>query len=155
MIMFMVVLMSPMVMMMSMLVPVRMRMGVRMLIMVFVLRTRLVVVMPAFLFQMDIEFGAGDLRALLARGVEMIAGCTELLQAVFELMKIHAEVDHCSDEHVAADAAENIEVKSLHQEWMGNGPYFSGAVFESDYCFGLAGSLSCCPKLQMRTRRAR
>ena len=43
----------------------------------------------------------------------MVAGDAELFQFVFKLMKVHAEVEKCADEHVAADAAENIEIKGL------------------------------------------
>ena len=79
----------------------------------------LMVALVAFLFHMHIEFRPGDVRALLARGMKVVAFQPELRQLMLELMKVHAHIEQRADEHVAADAAENIEVKSLHHNQVG------------------------------------
>ena len=43
----------------------------------------------------------------------MITLETEFAQFALQLVRIDSEVDQRSDEHIAADAAENIEVKCL------------------------------------------
>ena len=64
--------------------------------------------------QMDIKLHAGDAGFLLARDVEMIAVEFQLLQLALQLARIRAEVNQRADEHVAADAAENVEIKRFH-----------------------------------------
>jgi hypothetical protein len=66
------------------------------------------------LFEMHVEFRPRDARPLPARHVEVIAIQTELRQLAFELFDVKAQVQHRADEHVTADAAEDIEVKSFH-----------------------------------------
>ena len=82
----------------------------------------------AFLLHMHIELRPGDVRALLARGVKVVAFQPELLQLVLELLEVHAHIEQRSDEHVSADAAENIEVKSLHHN-LGCWNYLRRAVW--------------------------
>src|SRR5262245_31676664 len=65
-------------------------------------------------FEVDVELGAGDVRALLARHVEVITVEPELLQFVFKLMRVDAQVNQRTNEHVTADAAEDVEVKRFH-----------------------------------------
>ena len=83
---------------------------------VFVGMPMIVVVMfmAMFVRQMNIKLHAFDLRFVLSRNVEMVAVEMQLFEFVFELMGIHAEVEQRADKHVAADAAENIQVKSFH-----------------------------------------
>jgi hypothetical protein len=64
--------------------------------------------------QMDIKLHAGDAGFLFARDVEVIAAEFQFLQLTFQLAGIRAEVNQRADEHVAADAAENVEVKRFH-----------------------------------------
>jgi hypothetical protein len=64
--------------------------------------------------QMDIKLHAADAGFLLARDVKMITVEFQLLQLVLKPARIHAEVNQRADEHVAADAAENIEIKRFH-----------------------------------------
>ena len=64
--------------------------------------------------QMDIKLHAGDAGIMFARDVEMIATEFQLLQLALQLARIRAEVNQRADEHVAADAAENVEVKRFH-----------------------------------------
>jgi len=68
----------------------------------------------AVMRQMDIKLHSLDLGLLLARGVQMVAIEFQFPKFVFQFVKIHAEVEQRPDEHVAADAAENIEIKSFH-----------------------------------------
>jgi hypothetical protein len=67
-----------------------------------------------FVSQMNIEFRAGDRAALLTRHVQVVAVQPELLQLVFQFVRIHSKIEHRADEHVAADAAEDVEVKRFH-----------------------------------------
>ena len=65
-------------------------------------------------FKMDIKLHAGDAGFLSARDVKMITAELQLLQLALQLARIRAEVNQRTDEHVAADAAENIEIKRFH-----------------------------------------
>jgi hypothetical protein len=67
--------------------------------------------------QMNLNFHAGDAGFLLARDVQMIAAELQLLQLALQPVRIRAEVNQRADEHVAADAAENVEVKGFHFLW--------------------------------------
>src|SRR5688572_15588488 len=64
--------------------------------------------------QMNVELHSFDLRFLFSRRVQVVAIKTQLFQFVFELVKFNAEIEHCADEHVATDAAKNIEIKCFH-----------------------------------------
>src|SRR5262245_24647146 len=70
--------------------------------------------MVVLVFQIHVELCTGDLAALLARDMKMIAVEAELLQFPPELVKIDAKVEQSADEHVAADAAENIQINRFH-----------------------------------------
>jgi hypothetical protein len=63
---------------------------------------------------MDVEPGASDQGFLGAVGVEVIARNGEQTELGFELVEIDADVDQCPQEHIAADAAEQVEVERLH-----------------------------------------
>jgi hypothetical protein len=63
---------------------------------------------------MDIELHTSDAGFLPARDVKMITVEFQLLQFTFQLAIIRAEVNQRADEHVAADAAEQIKVKRFH-----------------------------------------
>jgi hypothetical protein len=65
---------------------------------------------------MDIEFHAPDrgLRAAMEVQVPVLVE-RELAKLGFELPRVHAEVDHRAEKHVAADAAEDVEVKGFHK----------------------------------------
>jgi hypothetical protein len=64
--------------------------------------------------EVDVEFGAGDQGFLTAGAVEVITFEAQFLEAGFESMEVNAEIDKSPDKHVAADAAEQIQVKGLH-----------------------------------------
>ncbi len=52
---------------------------------------------------------------MFARGVQVITLEMKFSQFMFQLMKIEAEIDHGAEKHIAAHAAENVEVKSFHE----------------------------------------
>ena len=74
----------------------------------------IVVVVVMVVFQMNIELHTfnGGLRG--AAVMKMVAFDAEFLQFMFQRVKINAEVEERADEHVAADAGKNIEIKCLH-----------------------------------------
>ena len=82
--------------------------GVRMLLFL------IVVMVMMILLQVDVELHAFDIRFLSARRVQVVIVKLELLEFVFELFEIDAQVEHRPDEHIAADAAKNVEVDSFH-----------------------------------------
>src|SRR5262249_3956661 len=57
---------------------------------------------------------AGDRGTLLPRDVEVIAVEFELFQFAFQFARVHAEVEQRGDEHVAGNAADEVEVERLH-----------------------------------------
>ena len=46
--------------------------------------------------------------------MEVIPAQTELLQFIFQAAKVHAQIQHGTNEHVAADAAEDVQIKRFH-----------------------------------------
>ena len=64
--------------------------------------------------QMDVKFHACDAGLLLARDVQVITVELQFLQLALQPAGIRAEVNQRADEHVAADAAENVEIKCFH-----------------------------------------
>jgi hypothetical protein len=64
--------------------------------------------------EMDVELKAFDGRFVSAPRVQVKALHAQFFQLVFELVKVDAKINQGADEHIAADAAENIEVKSFH-----------------------------------------
>ena len=89
---------------------------VRMLMFVFVsmgvVRKLMSVVMLRI--GMNIKFRSRNAGALLARDVEVVILQPQFLQLPLELMKINPQIQQRTDEHIAADAAENIEVNGFH-----------------------------------------
>jgi hypothetical protein len=95
------------------LVPMMVMVVVRMFVpMVMAVIVRVFVVM--LLREVDIKLHAGDGGFLSARDVQVVAIEFEFLQLVFEFARVHAEIEQGGDEHVAGDAAENVEVKGFH-----------------------------------------
>src|SRR5208283_5333713 len=60
---------------------------------------------------MNIEFDALNLTAFGAMGVQMVAVQGEFPQFLFNLAEFHSQIQHGPQEHVSADAAENIQIK--------------------------------------------
>jgi hypothetical protein len=46
--------------------------------------------------------------------MQMIPVEFELLELTFEMCRVHAQVNQRAEEHVAGNAAEQIEIESLH-----------------------------------------
>jgi len=61
-----------------------------------------------------IELRPRNRSPLLPRNMQMIFAQSQLLQFVLEVVRVHTEVKHCANEHVAADTAEDIQIKSFH-----------------------------------------
>src|SRR5262245_4805180 len=90
-----------------MLVTMIMIMTVFVIVIVFVM----VVVMVA---EMHIELYAFDAGLLFAADVKMVTVESQSAQFVLQLVGVHTKVDQRAQEHVAADAAEGVEVKRFH-----------------------------------------
>ena len=90
------------------------RMTVAMIVVVIMIGMRMSVVVIMLAGQMNIEFYAGNSRFFLARNMKVITIEPQFLHLVLELMRVHAQIQQCRQKHIAADAAENIEVKSFH-----------------------------------------
>jgi hypothetical protein len=84
------------------------------LVMMFVSMPSHFALRTSHFFEMDIKLHAGDAGFLLARDVKMIAAERQLLQLSLQLAVIRAEINQRADEHVAADAAEDVEIKRFH-----------------------------------------
>ena len=63
--------------------------------------------------KVDIELGAADARAFLAGEVEMAAIDMQGGQLLFQPGKINAQVDQGAQQHVAADAAEQVQKEGI------------------------------------------
>lgn len=63
--------------------------------------------------EVDIELGAADARAFLAGEVEMAAIDMQGGQLLFQPGKINAQVDQGAQQHVAADAAEQVQKEGI------------------------------------------
>ena len=82
---------------------------------VFVIATfTVLMVVVVFMREMHIELDAGDALAFVLADVQMEAVEFEFLQLAREFVGVHAEVEQRADEHVAADAAEDVEIESFH-----------------------------------------
>ena len=73
------------------------------------------VVVIMLVSQMNIEFHPGNSRFFLARNVEVIAIEPQFLQLMLEAMRINAKIQQRRHKHIAADPAEDIEVKDFHK----------------------------------------
>src|ERR1044072_4582870 len=97
----------------------------------FVVVMLVVVIMPVFMFsmivvmmvmvvlmrQVHVKLHAFDASLLFARHVQVIAIEFKLFQLAFQLARIHPQVNQRANEHIAADATENVEVKGFHLKW--------------------------------------
>ncbi len=72
------------------------------------------VVTMLVLVGVNVEFNPFDGGLVLPGGVDVKLAEMEFIQFVLESVEGNSEVKHGADEHVAADAAEDIEVKSFH-----------------------------------------
>jgi len=66
-------------------------------------------------FDVDIELYARDGRFLAARDVQVVTVKREFGQFAFQAPSIETQINQRSKEHVAADAAEVVEIEGLHR----------------------------------------
>jgi hypothetical protein len=81
---------------------------------VFMMMVVFIVIVMMVIFNVNVELGALNVGLLAARGVNMKFVEVQLFQFVLQLPKIDAKVEHRADKHIAADAAEHVEIKRLH-----------------------------------------
>jgi hypothetical protein len=110
--------MAVIVMVVVVVIMMRMFVCVVMIMLVIVMGMFVLVVMTVIVLvvigEMNVEFYAGNSGFFLAGDVEVITIDAQFLQFVFELMRVHAEVQQRAEKHIAADAAEDIKVESFH-----------------------------------------
>jgi hypothetical protein len=70
----------------------------------------MIVVVVMFVFEVNVEFHSFNGRLGRAPRMQVIPFNTQFLQFVFERVKIDAKVQQRADEHIAADARENIQI---------------------------------------------
>lgn len=78
---------------------------------------RMRVAMFVFVRQMHVELRARNCASFLPRNMNVVFVQPELFQFVFEFALVQSEIEHRTDEHVAADAAECVEIKRFHSVW--------------------------------------
>ena len=81
-----------------------------------IVRMTFLVLTIVLLFKMHVELRPGDVRTLLPRDVEMVFIKAELRELALELFEVHTEIEQRADEHVAADAAEDVEIERVHNK---------------------------------------
>jgi hypothetical protein len=64
--------------------------------------------------KMHVKLHAFDGGLVLARDVEVIAVELEFTEFVLEFVRVHAQINQRANEHVAADAAEDVEIEGFH-----------------------------------------
>ena len=72
------------------------------------------VAMVMLMRQMYIELYAFDPHLLFPSHMQVVTVEVKFLEFVFQLVRVHAQVNQRANEHVAADAAEDIEVEGFH-----------------------------------------
>ncbi len=77
-------------------------------------RVFLLLLVVMVVLQVDVEFYTFDIGFLTAGRVQVVVIEAELLEFLFELTEIDAQIEHRTDEHIAADPAEDVEVDSFH-----------------------------------------
>ena len=97
-----------------MVIVVIMVMIVIMVVTMMMMLVRVVVRMFVVIRQMHVEFHAFDAGFLFARDVQVVAVELQFFKFVLQLVRVRAQINHRADEHVAADAAEDVEVKRFH-----------------------------------------
>ena len=100
-------------------------MGVRVLVLVLVVVVRMGmsirlgarrgIRIGGLVCELHIHFDSGNVRLLPARQAQVPSVEFESFQLALQGARIDPEVDHRTDEHVAADAAEDVEVESFHK----------------------------------------
>lgn len=66
--------------------------------------------------EVDLESHAGDAGLVAARDVEVKAFQAQVLEFRLQLAGVGAQIKQRPDEHVAADAAEEVKIEGLHSD---------------------------------------
>jgi hypothetical protein len=74
----------------------------------------MIMIFVPVLVTMDVELDAFDAALVFAAGVGVPVIQIKLFQLPLNGVEGHPEVDHCADEHVATDPAEDIQIESFH-----------------------------------------
>ena len=64
--------------------------------------------------EMHVELDAANVGFFGVDGVQMVTVEAQFFQFAVELRKIHAQINQRADKHIAAHAAENIEIQGFH-----------------------------------------
>lgn len=75
---------------------------------------RMFVAMVMIMREVNVEFHTFDAGLFPARDVQVVAIKPQFSQFLFQPARIHAQVNQCADQHVAADPAKNVQIKCLH-----------------------------------------
>ena len=67
--------------------------------------------------KMNVEFDPFDLAAFGPMRVEMVVVQGQLPQLLLDPVEIHTQVNHGPQEHIAAEAAENIKIKCVQRQF--------------------------------------
>ena len=94
---------------------VAMRMTVRMSMTMFMRGVGMRMFMVVIAGKVNVEFHSFNAGFVAAGDVQVIAFERQLFQFARQLIGIYAQIDQCADEHIAADAAENIQIQGLHK----------------------------------------
>jgi len=87
---------------------------VGMRVFVLVLMVTMVVLVVMIMRQVNLELDSFDRSFVATQNVHVILIQAQFLELVFKPMAIHAQIQQRSDEHIAADAAKDIEIQSFH-----------------------------------------
>jgi len=125
--------MMPMLLLVAMRVGMLMRMRVRMcfttpmcvfmcvtmtltMLVFMMLFLSMVVFVIVLMRQMHIKLHPRDARFLATPHMDMPAVEPQLFQLPLQLRRIHPQINQRADQHIAADAAENIQIKRFHYD---------------------------------------
>jgi hypothetical protein len=76
--------------------------------------TMAMVVVIVVMLEVHIKLHARDALTLLSSDMQVVIIQLELRQFPLEFPGIHTQIDQGANEHVAADAAEDVEIESFH-----------------------------------------
>ena len=74
----------------------------------------MIVIVMMIVFEVHVELRALNVGLFATRGVDVKFVEMQLFEFVLQLPKVDPEVEHRADKHIAADAAEHVEIKRLH-----------------------------------------
>ena len=74
----------------------------------------MIVIVMMIVFEVHVELRALNVGLFATRGVDVKFVEMQFFQFVLQSPKVDPEVEHRADKHIAADAAEHVEIKRLH-----------------------------------------